>query len=66
MGELAFEFEDAKAQDLEYQRLKKKLLDSAGTSAYPDAERIAQLSPWQQVGYAQEKLRVFNNTFEDK
>jgi hypothetical protein len=66
MGELAFEFEDAKAQDLEYQRLKKKLLDSAGTSAYPDAERLAQLSPWQQVGYAQEKLRVFNNTFEDK
>jgi len=66
MGELAFEFEDAKAQDLEYQKLKKKLLDSAGTSAYPDAERLAQLSPWQQVGFAQEKLRVFNNTFEDK
>ena len=66
MGELAFEFEDAKAQDLEYQRLKKKLLDSAGTSAYPDAERLAQLSPWQQVGFAQEKLRVFNETFEDK
>ena len=66
MGELAFEFEDAKAQDLEYQRLKKKLLESAGTSAYPDAERLAQLSPWQQVGFAQEKLRVFNETFEDK
>ena len=66
MGELAFEFEDAKAQDLEYQKLKKQMLDAAGTSAYPDAERLAQLSPWQQVGFAQEKLRVFNDTFEDK
>ena len=47
MGELAFEFEDAKAQDLEYQKLKKQMLDAAGTSAYPDAERLAQLSPWQ-------------------
>ena len=66
MGELAFEFEDAKAMDMEYQKLKKQLLDAAGTSAYPDADRLAQLSPWQQVGYAQEKLRVFNDTFEDK
>jgi hypothetical protein len=66
VGELAFEFEDAEAMDMEYQRLKKQMLDSAGTSAYPDADRIAQLSPWQQVGYAQEKLRVFNESFDDK
>ena len=42
------------------------MLQAAGTSAYPDADRLAQLSPWQQVGYAQEKLRVFNESFEDK
>jgi hypothetical protein len=66
LGELAYEFEDAEAMDMEYQRLKKKMLESAGTSAYPDADRLAQLSPWQQVGYAQEKLRVFNDSFEDK
>jgi hypothetical protein len=66
VGELAFEFEDAEAMDMEYQRLKKKMLDSAGTSAYPDADRISQLSPWQQVGFAQEKLRIFNDSFEDK
>jgi len=66
VGELAFEFEDAEAMDMEYQRLKKEMLDAAGTRAYPDADRLAQLSPWQQVGFAQEKLRVFNNTFEDK
>ena len=66
VGELAFEFEDAEAMDMEYQRLKKQMLQAAGTSAYPDADRLAQLSPWQQVGYAQEKLRVFNESFEDK
>ncbi len=65
-GELLDTFEDAKAMDLEHHRLKKKMLDAAGTSAYPEANRFAQLSPWQQVGYAQEKLRVFNNSFEAK
>ena len=66
MVELAEEFEDAKAQDTRYQEIKAEMLDLAGTSAYPDADRIAKLSPWQQVGYAKEKLRVFNETFEDK
>ena len=65
-GELLDTFEDAKAMDLEHHRLKKKMLDAAGTSAYPEANRFAQLSPWQQVGYAQEKLRVFNDSFEAK
>jgi len=66
VGELAAEFEDAEAQDMVYQRLKKQMLQSAGTSAYPDADRLSQLSPWQQVGYSQEKLRVFNESFSDK
>tara|TARA_B100000287_G_scaffold31934_1_gene29728 strand:- start:4621 stop:6873 length:2253 start_codon:yes stop_codon:yes gene_type:complete len=66
MGELAFEFEDAKAQDTAYQQIKVEMLKTAGSDGYPDADRIAQLSPWQQVGFAQEKLRVFNNSFDDK
>jgi len=66
VGDLAAEFKDAEAMDVEYQRLKKQMLQTVGTSAYPDADRLAQLSPWQQVGYAQEKLRVFNDSFEDK
>jgi len=65
-GELAFAFESAEAMDLEHQKLKKQMLDAAGESAYPEANRLANLSPWQQVGYAQEKLRVFNSTYEDK
>ena len=65
-GLLLAEFEDAKAQDTAYQELKASMLKSGGESVFPDADRIAQLSPWQQVGYAQEKLRVFNETFPDK
>ncbi len=65
-GELAFEFEDAKAQDTAYQQIKAEMLKLNGPNGYPEAERIAQLSPWAQVGYAQEKLRVFNESFDDK
>merc|ERR1712164_118260 len=31
-----------------------------------DAERLTQLSPWEQTGYLKEKLRAFNDTFADK
>ena len=65
-GELAFEFEDAKAQDTAYHQIKAEMLKISGPNGYPEADRIAQLSPWAQVGYAQEKLRVFNESFEDK
>ena len=66
MGELAFEFEDAKAQDTAYHQIKAEMLKVSGPNGYPEADRIAQLSPWAQVGYAQEKLRVFNESFDDK
>jgi len=65
-GELAFEFEDAKAQDTAYHQIKADMLKLSGPNGYPEADRIAQLSPWAQVGYAQEKLRVFNESFDDK
>lgn len=42
------------------------MLRASGPTAYPDADRIANLSPWQQVGYAKEKLRAFNESFPDK
>tara|TARA_R100000458_G_C8270433_1_gene245195 strand:+ start:150 stop:2444 length:2295 start_codon:yes stop_codon:yes gene_type:complete len=60
------EFESAKAQEFAFQKLKEDTLKLSGPSAYPDADRIAHLSPWQQVGFAKEKLRVFNETFPDK
>jgi len=55
-----------KEQDTQYQYLKQEMLKVSGTNVYPEAERIAHLSPWAQVGYAQEKLRSFNETFDDK
>ena len=57
MGELAFEFEDSKAQDLAYHKLKEQLLKQGGSAVYPDADRITKLSPHQQVGFAQEQIR---------
>ena len=60
------EFDSAKAQDTAFHQMKADMLALSGVSAYPDADRIAGLSPWQQVGYAKEKLRVFNETYPDK
>ena len=57
MGELAFEFEDAAAQDKAYLDLKEQVLNEKGTIAYPEADRITKLSPWRQVGFAQEQIR---------
>ena len=62
-GELAFEFEDAEAQELVYQQLKAEVLAAGGPDSYYDAERLAQLSPHQQVGYAKEKLRMFAEAY---
>ena len=42
-GELAFEFEDAKAQDTAYQQIKAEMLKISGPNGYPEADRIAQL-----------------------
>ena len=66
MGELAFEFEDAKAQDLEYHKLKEQLLKQGGSTVYPDADRITRLSPWQQVGFAQEQIRQKMQGFNEQ
>ena len=60
------EFDSVKAQDTAYQEIKAEMLRASGPTAYPDADRIANLSPWQQVGYSKEKLRAFNESFPDK
>ncbi len=65
-GILLEEFDSAKAQDTAYQEIKAQMLATGGEGAYPDAERIAKLSPWAQVGFAKEKLRLFNESFDDK
>jgi hypothetical protein len=52
--------------DTRYHEIKAEMLKVSGPDVYPDAERIAQLSPWEQTGYLKEKLRSFNDTFAEK
>ena len=52
--------------DTRYHEIKGEMLKMSGPDVYPDADRISQLSPWAQVGFAKEKLRMFNDTFPDK
>ena len=59
-------FEDAKRMEAGFQKIKAEKLRLEGESVYPEADRIAKLSPWRQVGYAKEKLRMFNESFPDK
>ena len=66
IASLAEELKITKQEDTRYQEIKAEMLKLGGPSVYPDADRVANLSPWQQVGYAKEKLRAFNETFDDK
>tara|TARA_B100000519_G_scaffold115424_1_gene99753 strand:- start:2935 stop:5157 length:2223 start_codon:yes stop_codon:yes gene_type:complete len=52
--------------DTRYHEIKAEMLKVSGPDIYPDADRIANLSPWQQAGFMKEKLRMFNDTFADK
>ena len=64
--ELETELSTLTATDTRYHEIKAEMLKMSGPDAYPDADRIAHLSPWEQVGFAKEKLRVFNESFPDK
>ena len=59
-------FKDAERMEDGFQDIKAEKLKLEGPSVYPEADRLAKLSPWQQVGYAKEKLRMFNESFPDK
>ena len=52
--------------DTRYHEIKGEMLKLEGPNVYPDADRIAHLSPWGQVGFMKEKLNNFNKTFPDK
>ena len=64
--ELTAEIDSVKRLEKEHQILKREQLRLMGPNAYPQADRIAKLSPWAQVGYSKEKLREFNETLPDK
>jgi len=54
-----------KKDDIRYHELKAEKLKLEGISAYPEADRIAQLSHYQQIGYLQERLRNAMTSYPD-
>ena len=52
--------------DTRYHEIKNEMIKLSGPDIYPEADRIAHLSPLEQVGFQKEKLRTFNNTYADK
>ena len=66
-AQLTQEIQSAQDQDTEYfQQAKAELLRLSGPDAYPEADRLAKLSPWAQVGYVQERIRSIGVSFPDK
>ena len=64
--EISEELKIVKAEDTRFHELKAEQLKLAGPDGYPEADRLAKLSRWGQVGYAREKIRVFNESFDDQ
>ena len=46
-----------KLNDTTHHELKAEVIKLEGLSSYPDADRLAKLSHYQQIGYTQERLR---------
>ena len=64
--ELQRKIKTVQEQDTRFHEWKAEMLRLSGPDVYPEADRLAKMSPWAQVGYAQEKLRVFNDSFDDR
>ena len=54
-----------KADDIRHHEIKAIQLRLEGVNAYPDADRIAKLSHYQQFGYARAKLKNRMDSFGD-
>ena len=61
--ELEQELATLTATDTRYHEIKAEMLKMSGPDIYPDADRIAHLSPWEQVGYAKENYGYLMNHF---
>lgn len=60
------QLDKAKDNKLEVERIKGEMLKLSGPDGKAEADRIGQLSPWGQVGFVREKLKLFNDSIEDK
>tara|TARA_R100000781_G_scaffold78045_1_gene48381 strand:+ start:643 stop:2880 length:2238 start_codon:yes stop_codon:yes gene_type:complete len=64
--ELQAELDGLTEMDTDFHTIKKQMLKLSGPDVYPEADRIAHLSPLEQVGFQKEKLRTFKNSYADK
>ena len=64
--ELQTELSTLDKVDAEYHKIKNEMIKLSGPDIYPEADRIAHLSPLEQVGFQKEKLRTFKDTIADK
>ncbi len=53
-----------KKEDTNYHELKAEYIKLQGINAYPEADRLAKLSHYQQYGYTQERLRNSMESYE--
>ena len=54
-----------KEEDRNYHELKAEYIKLQGVNAYPEADRLAKLSHYQQYGYTQERLRNAMDSYGD-
>ena len=54
-----------KEEDRNYHELKAEYIKLQGINAYPEADRLAKLSHYQQYGYTQERLRNAMDSYGD-
>jgi len=54
-----------KQEDTNYHELKAEYIKLQGVNAYPEADRIAKLSHYQQYGYLQERLKNSMESYGD-
>ena len=54
-----------KEEDRNYHELKAEYIKLQGVNAYPEADRLAKLSHYQQYGYTQERLRNAMDSYAD-
>ena len=54
-----------KEEDRNYHELKAEYIKLQGINAYPEADRLAKLSHYQQYGYTQERLRNAMESYGD-
>jgi len=66
LAELQAQMNDSAIKEEKFQELKAEYLRLSGPESYAQADRIAKLSPWEQVGYGKLSLKRITDTLGDR